>query len=155
MLRWEVWRNNWKRKKLPDGQSVGGAGRLTDGQIGLLQLGSGRNSGNVEEMRGAIWATFFHKRPLMRLLILSFVQEVRIPGTSIRRLKQEMKGKHAHTHILPVSVMGVIRPAFRDLAQMKPMARCKHIHTQSPNESFNNCIWGGGGGGQYPKKRIG
>jgi hypothetical protein len=54
-----------KGKKLSDGKPITGRGSLTDAEVNLLQqyygLAIRRNQGNLEEIRKAVWATFFHK----------------------------------------------------------------------------------------------
>ena len=54
-----------KGQTLSDGKTLGGAGRLTDAEIDKLQtyysLAIRRNTHDVEKMRTAVWAIFFHK----------------------------------------------------------------------------------------------
>lgn len=37
--------------------------------------------------------------------------------------------------------MDVIKPVFKDLADINLLKRCLHGRTQNPNESLNNVIW--------------
>ena len=54
-----------RNKKLEDGKSLGGHGRLTKAEIDSLQRYYGeaikRNKNNLEAMKKDVWATFFHK----------------------------------------------------------------------------------------------
>ncbi|GFV26591.1 uncharacterized protein TNCV_624731 [Trichonephila clavipes] len=54
----------WGKKKLSDGKTIGGKGRLTDAIISKLTTFYGNairaNSHNVNEMRQAVWAVWVH-----------------------------------------------------------------------------------------------
>ena len=58
------YKNKSKGRKLSDGGTIGGRGRLTDAVIDTFQNYYGSairtNLGNKEEMKSAVWAIYFH-----------------------------------------------------------------------------------------------
>lgn len=58
-------KKDMKGKKLKDGKPIGGLGRLTDKKIDQLATYYGnaiRGNNDVESIRNAVWATFYHYR---------------------------------------------------------------------------------------------
>ena len=110
-----------KGKDLPDEKKkkkIGGAKRLTAQEIDNLQNYYGKairdNTNSVENMRRAIWATYFHKlstddRPLHNLC------PPRGPGTKLWCKYNNEPSKYKH-HGLPEEVMLAIKPIYRDLS---------------------------------------
>ncbi|KAJ4425389.1 hypothetical protein ANN_28004 [Periplaneta americana] len=49
--------------------------------------------------------------------------------------------KYIHHHCLPLPIMEVIKPVFRDLAAPELLKKCLHGQTQNPNECVNSVIW--------------
>nr|XP_042913800.1 uncharacterized protein LOC122273890 [Parasteatoda tepidariorum] len=133
-----------KGEKLSDKKVLGGRGRLTDSQIDKLQTYYGlairRNVGNLDHMRQAVWAIFYHKystdeKPQHGLCPSGTeswcgYQKALVSGMS-----------YEHKNSLPAAVMETIRPIFRDLAHPDLLKKCLHGKTQNPNESLNNVIW--------------
>ena len=128
-------------KKLADGKTLGGQGRLTDKEIHNLQIYYGKairgNKGNVKKMQQAVWATYYHKvstddNPHHGLCDVSWC------GYK----KSQIDGSHYHhKHSLPKEVMDVVRPTYKFLADPDLLKKCTHGKTQNPNESFNRLIW--------------
>lgn len=138
-------RNDLKKKKLADGKTISGRGRLTDLEINKLQnyygLAIRRNTDNsVDDMVKSIWAIYFHR--------LSTDDQAHHglcpsgPDTWCQYNKaQETGEEYTHHHALPEAVLTAIKPIFRSLSDRKLLEKCMHGRTQNPNESFNNCIW--------------
>ncbi|GFU90649.1 uncharacterized protein TNCV_2092461 [Trichonephila clavipes] len=107
----------YSKKKLSDGKTIGGKGRLTDSLIDKLAHYYGNaircNSTSVKEMRKAIWAVF---RVILAALMMNrctgFVLQIQIHG-----------------------------PVFADLSHPALLKKCLGGKTQNPNESLNSLIW--------------
>lgn len=139
-------KNKSKQIKLSDGKGLGGKNRLTDDKILSIQkyygLAIRRNPGNLEDMRKAVWAGYFHlcssnERP----------QHGLCPNGSEswckynKAIAQNQTYDHSkHTH-LPEVIMEHIKPIFRDLASPDLLSKCLHGKSQNVNESLNNVIW--------------
>lgn len=133
-----------KAGKLSDGKSLSGRGRLTDAVIDKLQTYYGlairRNVGNLDEMRKAVWATFFH---------LSATDDdpchglcPKGPDTWCAFNRSQSEGKpFFHKESLPASVLEAIKPIYRELSKAELLEKCLHGRTQNANESFNHVVW--------------
>lgn len=128
--------------KLADGKSIGGKGRLTDALIDQIQTFYGlairRNSGNLESMKKAVWAVYFH------LVSTDYAPSHALCSEDwckyLQASDKESYKHEKHTHV-PSAIMDVIKPIFRDLAHPNLLMKCLHGGTQNPNESLNNVIW--------------
>lgn len=135
---------NAMKLKLSDGLGLGGRGRLTDGQIDLLQTYYGlavrRNVGSLKDMKSAIWAIYFHKlstdeNPRHELCPKGIESWCKYQKSLIT------KEMYHHGNSLPEPVMLQIKQIFRDLSKDDLLRKCLHGHTQNPNESLNHVIW--------------
>lgn len=129
----------WKGRKLEDGKGMSGSKRLTGTEIDKLQDYYGKaireNTGNIDSMQRAVWATYFHK--------ISTDKEPHhglCPKDSWCKYNSKEKDNYKH-HGLPEVIMDKIKPIYRDLAHKDLLKKCLHWCTQNPNESFNNLIW--------------
>ncbi|KAJ8888880.1 hypothetical protein PR048_008374 [Dryococelus australis] len=114
------------RKKLSDSKTI--YGRLRDKTIDQFQRYYGTairsNANNLENMKKAIWATYFHKfstdeKPVHHLSPG--------PDTWYTYRKAEQTGDfHSHEHAIPEAVMGVMKPIYRDLAHPDLLSKCLH-----------------------------
>lgn len=129
----------WKEKKLGDGKGIGGTKRLTSSEIDKLQDYYGKaireNTGNLENMRKAVWASFFHKISTDTTPVHGLC-----PHNSWCKYNSSDRINYKH-HGLPEVIMDLVKPIYRDLAQPDLLKKCLHGRTQNPNESFNNLIW--------------
>lgn len=129
-------------KKLPDVKGIGGRGRLTKEAIDSLQVYFGAairaNSDNLENMRKAVWETFFHK-----LSTNEKPQHSLYPpkGTGRSHWCKYNNGEKYVQHGLPEAVMDRIKPIYRDLANPNLLKKCHHGKTQNINRSFNSAVW--------------
>lgn len=131
-------------KKLSDGKHIGGSGRLTKSEIDCLTqyygLAIRRNVGDLENMRRAVWATWFH-----RVSTDETPQHGLCPKGEDSWCKYWLSNatgiQYSHKHSLPLAVMEVIKPIYRDLANKNLLRKCMHGLSQNTNESFNSCIW--------------
>ena len=135
-----------KGKKLSDGKSLSGRGRLTDGEINKLQRYYGmairRHAGskNPIDMKRDIWAIYFHKLSTDNNPQHGLCPPGKDSWCKFRKA-EAVGGSYEHKNSLPEAVLEEIKPIFRDLSDSALLTKCLHGHTQNPNESFNNCIW--------------
>lgn len=127
---------------LSDGKLL--RGRLTDKTINELQQYYGmairNNTNNLESMKKAVWATYFHKLSNDRQPVHSLCPPG--PETWCKFRKAEASGESfEHKNSIPEAVMEAIKPTYKDLAHPDLLSKCLHGRTQNPNESFNNIIW--------------
>ncbi|CAN7995809.1 unnamed protein product, partial [Ixodes hexagonus] len=125
--------------KLSDGKGLSARGRLTDAVMDKLQTYFGlairRNVGNLEEMRKAVWATYFH---------LSSTDNDPCHGLCPKgpRYLVLSEGKpFVHKESLPAPVLEAIKPVYRQLSQAELLEKCLHGRTQNADESFNHVVW--------------
>ncbi|GFU25466.1 uncharacterized protein TNCV_3620811 [Trichonephila clavipes] len=106
----------YSKKKLSDGKTIGGKGRLTDSLIDKLAHYYGNaircNSTSVKEMRKAIWAVWGHSCSTDDEPMHWFCPTNQIHG-----------------------------PVFADLSHPALLKKCLGGKTQNPNESLNSLIW--------------
>ena len=120
-------------KKLSDGKGIGGAKRLTDSMIDKLQNYYGMairsNIHDLESMRRAVWATYFHE-----LSTDEKPQHGLCPKGHDSWCKFNRQEPNYQHHGLPLAVMEAIKPIYRDLSQPDLLKKCLHGKTQNVNE---------------------
>ncbi|XP_052128327.1 uncharacterized protein LOC113205481 isoform X2 [Frankliniella occidentalis] len=138
-------KKSYSGKKLADGKSIGGRGRLTDQWIDKLSSFYGmaiRSSSDVKTMKNKIWAIWHHynstdKKPTHHLCPKG-------ENSWCNYNKAKSKGtlpKFKHKAALPGAVLTAIKPVFKDLSKEELLQKCVGGYTQNPNESLNNLIW--------------
>lgn len=133
-----------KGKKLDDNKSLGGRGRLTEKEIDRLQLYYGlairNNTHNLQAMKQAVWATFFHKFSTDENPQHGLCPQGENTWCGYNRaLLSGSDYKHKST--LPPDVLLKIKHVYQDLAKPELLAKCLHGKTQNSNESFNSILW--------------
>jgi hypothetical protein len=126
-----------KGRKLHDSKPVEGEGHPTQSEIEKLQnyydVAIGRNVCNLEVMKRAVWAVFFHK-----LLTNKKPQHGVCPsgGDSWCKFKNSASSGFAyeHKHSLPAAVTDAIKPVLRDLPGVDTVKKCFHGKTHNLNE---------------------
>lgn len=135
------------RKVKKDNKGLGGRGKLTAKLIDELTVYYGlaiRRSikTSIEEMKNAIWATFFHK-----ISTDEKPQHDRCPSgedtwCSYQKAKASgTLGSYKHKNPLPDEVQEAIRPVYEKLSNDELLERCLEGYTQNNNESLNAVIW--------------
>ncbi|GFW46830.1 uncharacterized protein TNCV_2981861 [Trichonephila clavipes] len=137
----------YSKKKLSDGKTIGGKGRLTDSLIDKLAHYYGNaircNSTNVKEMRKAIWAVWGHScstndEPMHWFSPTNPNTWCKyIYNAAINNNLQNYK----HKTSVAKAVRDVIKPVFADLSHPALLKKCLGGKTQNPNESLNSLIW--------------
>lgn len=134
-------KNSMKGRRLSDGKTIGGKGRLTDDQMGKFQQYYGNaireNKGNIKRMREAVWAVYFHKRSCDENPIHNFCNISWCPYLKAQAANQP----YSHKNNLPVPIMDIVKPIFKDLANTDLLRKCLDGYTQNANESVNSVIW--------------
>lgn len=135
------------KKKLGDGKTISGRGRLTLVAMKTLQLYYGNairrhTNGTLKAMKQEVWASYFHVSSSNEKPLHSFCPKGRTSWCKYQRAKASKKSydhkKHFH---LPKDIMLAIKKVYRDLAHPDLLKKCLHGKSQNPNESFNNVLW--------------
>ena len=128
-------------KKLLDGKTLGGKGRLTLKEIDKLQVYYGlavrRNVGNVAKMKQDISAILRHRLSTDENPNHSLCPDGVDTWCKYKRNPLQYK----HTNPLPNAVAVHIKPVFDRLSKDEPLNRCVEGYTQNAAESFNNLLW--------------
>ena len=136
-----------KAKKLDDGQTVGGKGRLTKVVIDKLQNYYGaairQNVGNLRIMQDAIWAIFYHTIKASNETL--DVQHQYCPKGSKSWCKYQLdvaNGTNFYTqdNCLPPIFRKELKPLFTRLSSDELLKRCLKGVTQNQNEALNSIL---------------
>ena len=137
-----------KAKKLDDGQTAGGKGRLTKVVIDKLQNYYGaairQNVGNLRIMQDAILAIFFHTIKAGNETL--DVQHQYCPKGSKSWCKYQLdvaNGTNFYTqdNCLPPIFRKELKPLFTRLSSDELLKRCLKGVTQNQNEVLNSILW--------------
>ena len=136
----------YRGKKLSDGKSIGGAGRLTDLLINSLQnyygsaIRHGKDS-SVQVMVKAVKATLLHcnstdEAPRHHLC----------PAGEKSWCKWQVaqaKGEEYHHHKAPIpeAILQLLKPIYDRLGSPTLLEKCIHGYTQNANESLHSLVW--------------
>lgn len=129
------------RKAKKDNPGLGGKGKLTDSIIDKMQNYFGiairANIGNLEAMKKAVLASFFHcassaARPLHTYCPV---------GPDSWCGYQRDKATYKHGAGLPLGIIAKVKPIYQRLTEDGLLQKCLHGKTQNQNESFNGMIW--------------
>lgn len=101
-----------------------------------------RNSDSVENMRTAIWATFYHKSSTDANPQHQFCPSGGDSWCEWRKAEASgFREKYSHPPALDDDVQEVLKPIYEDLTTEDLLERCTGANTQNNNESFNHCVW--------------
>lgn len=131
--------------KLTDGKPIGGAGRLPNRTIDMLQTYFGMairaNGGDLQAMAKACWAALLHK------VALSPRQRHRFCPLGVeswcgwQREKGGAKEVYTPKDSLPEAIFEVIKPIWQQLCDKSLLERCLRGATQNRNEAWNGTLW--------------
>ncbi len=150
------YKKRMRGRKLADGKTVGGAGRLTDKTIDSIQNYYGtairRNKGNLEGMRNAILAIYNH-------MIIDEEAELKEQhalcpqdeDTWCRYWQSTVDNTctYSETKRLPSVFRAELKPIFNRLSDDALLKRCLLGVTQNQNEALHGVLWG-----QCPKIKF-
>ncbi|GFT94320.1 uncharacterized protein TNCV_927491 [Trichonephila clavipes] len=136
----------YSKKKLSDGKTIGGKGRLTDSLIDKLAHYYGNaircNSTSVKEMRKAIWAVFGgHSCSTDDEPMHWFCPTNPNTWCKYNAAINNNLQNYKHKPSVAKDVRDVIKPVFADLSHPALLKKCLGGKTQNPNESLNSLIW--------------
>jgi hypothetical protein len=142
------YKNDNKGKKLSDGKSVGGKGRLTDKMIDRMQNFYGQaireNKGNLEGMKTRIKAIHHHMIKDDTLSLRK--QHQHCPKSSDTWCKywkdqNEKTSLYNEDNRLPQVFKKELEPIFTRLSNHDLLTRCLKGITQNQNEAANGVLW--------------
>ena len=142
------YKKRMRGKKLTDGKTVGGAGRLTDRVIDSIQNYYGKairaNKGNLNGMDNDIFAIYDHmirddEKPII-------VQHSRCPKGKSTWCKywkdiQEKTNTYDEDKRLPSVFQKELKPIFDRLSEEGLLKRCLLGVTQNQNEALHGILW--------------
>ena len=142
------YKRSYQRQKLPDGNAVGGRGRLTDAVIDNFQNYYGAairsNCGNVKSMQNAIWAILYHsilgKQESMKLQH-RFCPIGSGSWCQYKRNVADGTDKYNQAKCLPAVFRVELKPLFTRLSSVELLQRCLKCLTQNQNENINSILW--------------
>ena len=144
-------RNDWKGKKLSDGKTMSGCGRLTDKAINKMQNYYGMA---IRQNSAAAWggdrkkALYNMKKSVLAVLwhcTDKAVMEERhkfCPRNEESWCKYwQKKSDYKSSVNLPEVIHEELLPIFMSLRADDLLSRCLDGTTQNPNEAFNHIVW--------------
>ncbi|GFY03767.1 uncharacterized protein TNCV_4551041 [Trichonephila clavipes] len=135
----------YSKKKLSDGKTIGGKGRLTDSLIDKLVHYYGNaircNSTSVKEMRKAILAVWGHSCSTDDEPMHWFCPTNPNTWCKYNAAINNNLQNYKHKPSVAKAVRDVIKPVFADLSHPALLKKCLGDKTQNPNESLNSLIW--------------
>lgn len=139
-------KKSMRGKKLSDGKSISGRGRLTDSDIDQIASFYGNairaNKNSLIDMRMAIWAIFHHKRATDANPSHDFCPKGETSWCKYQKavFSNTVDNFH-HKHSIPTAIMDCMKDIFKNLSCPKLLTRCLGGKTQNSNESINSLIW--------------
>jgi len=144
-------RNDYKGKKLADGKSISGKGRLTDKLMNKMQncYGMAIRQNSLAHWNGdRNLALYSMKKSVLAVLWhCTYVPDNEerhkfCPRTEDSWCKYWQGDKdHKPSVNLPIAIKDVLIKTFVDLRADDLLSRCLDGATQNPNEAFNQIIW--------------
>ncbi|KAK3933236.1 Large tegument protein deneddylase [Frankliniella fusca] len=132
-------------KKLSDGKSISGKGRLTDKMINQISEYYGkaiRSSKTVAEMKNKVWAIYYHMSSSDAKPTHQFCPKGEDSWCKYQRaVTAKTLKKFKHKQGVPLACMEACKKVFSDLTSDELLERCIGGYTQNPNESVNNLVW--------------
>ncbi|KAL8591514.1 hypothetical protein ACOMHN_000529 [Nucella lapillus] len=136
---------NLVQKRKAQSQTISGRGRLTDIRIKKLTnyYGSAikKNAGDLEAMKQAVWATFFHIFSTDDNHNHTMCPEGPSSWCSFNRAQASGVQPPPHDHPLPADIGEAIKPIYQRLGDPQLLHRCLAGKTQNSNESFHSLLW--------------
>ena len=135
----------YRGRKLDDGKTIGGAGRLTDGLINSLQNYYGdairQNKGDLQAMVRAVQASLLHTNssddhPRHHLCPTG---ERSWCGWQRAQAKGEIY--HHQKKPLPSAIVQLLKPVYTRLGNPELLKKCLHGYHQNANESLHSLVW--------------
>lgn len=146
-------KKDWGKKKLTDGKTIGGKGRLTDKKIDLIQTYYGlairRNKGDLKGMTDSVHAILDHMGSTDENPCHSKCPQGAESWCGYNRDLATKQTDYKHKDPLPEAVVTELRPIFARLSKTELLVKCLDGYTQNACESFNATVWS-----RCPKERF-
>ena len=135
----------YRGRKLDDGKTIGGAGRLTDGLINSLQNYYGdairRNKGDLQGMVRGVQASLLHsnssdEHPRHQLCPTGETSWCKWQRAQAKGEPYEHKKKP-----IPSAIVQLIKPIYARLGAPDLLKKCLHGYQQNANESLHSLVW--------------
>ena len=142
-------KKTWGKRRLKDGKTIGGRGRLTDKFIDKLQGYYGKsireNGGSVDAMQKAVYAILYHRGSSDRKPMHKYCPK----GADSWCGWQRDRKSYTHHGTIPPAIFEELKPIFTRLSDRELLERCVKGQTQNANESLHHVIWQ-----RCPKERF-
>lgn len=132
-------------KRKAQGQPIGGKGKLTADRIKKLTNYYSRaikdNSGNLDAMVNAVWASFFHTLSSDASHNHELCPDGPTSWCFFKRAQANNMEPRPHSKELPASVGEALKPVYQRLGDPQLLSRCLQGKTQNSNEAFHSVLW--------------
>eukprot|EP00112_Aurelia_sp_Birch-Aquarium-sp1_P013118 Seg2774.2 transcript_id=Seg2774.2/GoldUCD/mRNA.D3Y31 product="hypothetical protein" protein_id=Seg2774.2/GoldUCD/D3Y31 len=136
---------NFGNRKLKDGKTIGGRGRLTNKIINTMQnyygLAIRKNPRDLNGMRNDLIGGLHHITSTDAKPQHSKCPKGANSWCGWQRDKANKTKKLKHTHNVDQAVIDEIKPIYEQLRDKALLSQCLDSFTQNPNESLNHLIW--------------
>jgi hypothetical protein len=130
-----------KAQKAP----ISGRGKLTEERIKQLTSYYGKaikdNSGNLEAMQQAVWASFFHSVSTDEQHNHSYCPQGSDSWCFFQRAQAAGVQPPPHRRPFPPDVAEALMPVYQRLGDAQLLRRCLAGKTQNNNECFHSLLW--------------
>lgn len=134
-------KTQYRGRKLSDGKTIGGAGRLTDDMINSLQnYAIRRNKGDLEGMMKAVQATLLHCNSMDDIPRHHLCPEGETSWCKWQVAKAVGKEFH-HKDPIPEAIVQLIKPIYARLSSRSLLEKCIGEYTQNANECLHSLVW--------------
>ena len=124
---------------------IHGRGKLTEERIKKLTNYYGRaikdNSGDLEAMERAVWASFFHTMSADENHNHTLCPTGLQSWCFFQRAQAENVAPRPHSKSLPPDVAEALDPVYKRLGDPQLLRRCLAGKTQNSNECFHSLLW--------------
>ena len=137
-------KSSYRGKKLFDGKTIGGQGRLTDQLINSLQNYYGdalrRNKGDVDAMVKAVQASLLHCNSTDESPRHHLCPEGENSWCKYQRCKA-IGEVYFHGPPIPKAIVQLLKPIYSRLGNRALLERCVEGYTQNANEALHQLVW--------------
>ena len=138
-------KQTYRGRKVADGKTIGGAGRLTDNLINSLQNYYGdairHNKGNLENMIKAVQATLLHCNSSDTTPRHHLCPEGKNSWCKWQVAKALGEPFQHQKPPIPEAIVQLLKPIYARLGSRVLLEKCMHGYTQNANESLHSTVW--------------
>ena len=133
------------KRKLENGKSIGGKGRLPDRMIDRMQKYYGlvirQNANNRKGMINDIKAGLYHIASSDQTPQHSRCPKGKYSWCGWQWDRASKATKYKHRSALPLATVDAVVPIYTDLSAKSLLSHCLDAYTQNTNETLNHLIW--------------